>query len=212
MKTPFTQDQFFGVFEHYNQTIFPGQLIILLLGLAALVFLHSRIPLKNKILGVILSLLWIWTGLVYHIAFFSGINSIAKVFGGIFILQGLVILSEMYRTRLEFVFNPDIKSYLGYFFILFGLLIYPAISFFMEGSFIRTISLGLPCPTTIFTLGFFMFTGASFKRYLLIIPTLWAIVGISAAMHFGVYQDLMILVAALAALFFSSKLSKNNKL
>lgn len=131
-----------------------------------------------------------------------GINPAALVFGGIFILQGLLILFYSIRNRLSFAFTRQAKSYIGYFFILFGLIIYPVIAYFAEGSLSRTISLGLPCPTTIFTFGFFMLADSKFPKYLLIIPALWAIVGLSAAINFGVYQDFMILISAIISAIF----------
>ena len=86
--------------------------------------------------------------------------------------------------------------------ILFGLIIYPAIGFFIHTTAFPVISLGLPCPTTIFTLGFFMLANTRFPGYLLIIPSLWALVGLSAAFNFGIYQDIMILAAALTAFIY----------
>jgi hypothetical protein len=59
--------------------------------------------------------------------------------------------------------------------------------------------MGLPCPSTIFTFGLFMLTNNKFPKSLLIIPSLWAIVGLSAAINIGVFQDLMILIAAITA-------------
>lgn len=69
----------------------------------------------------------------------------------------------------------------------------------MVDSFAKTISLGLLCLTTILTFGFFMLTNAKFPKYLLIIPSLWAITGLCAAINFGVFQDFMILIAAIIA-------------
>lgn len=200
MKTPFTTEQFFSVFEKYNSAIFPFQLIILLLGFIGLLLIHSKNPLKNKIIGSFLGMLWIWIGFAYHIAFFTEINDAALVFGVIFILQGLLILyNTLVTDRLIFNFIPQTKDYIGYFFIVFGLIIYPMIGYIVEESFNRIISLGLPCPTTILTFGFFMLTNNKFPKYLLIIPSLWSVVGLSAAINFGVYQDFMILISAVIA-------------
>lgn len=212
MKTPFTTEQFFNIFEKYNLALFPIQLIFILLGIIGLFLLHSRYRLKSKLTGGFLGLLWIWMGLVYHISFFSEINKAAFVFGGIFILQGLLILINTFiAEKLTFNFIPQTRDYFGYFFIVFGLLIYPVISYFAVGSAVRTIALGLPCPSTILTLGFFMLTNNKFPKYLLIIPSLWAIVGLSAAINLGVYQDFMIFVAALMANIFLVKRKINGK-
>lgn len=200
MKIPFTTEQFFHVFEKYNTTIFPFQGIIILLGIFAFLLTHSNHPLKNKLIGGFLGLLWIWLGVVYHIIFFTAINKVAFVFGAFFILQGVLILVNTFLKRKIIVgVSPQTKYYFGDFFILFGLIIYPIISYFVEGSFNRTIALGLPCPSTIFTFGLFMMAGNSLPKYLLIIPSIWAIVGLFAAIQFGVYQDFMMPITAIIA-------------
>jgi len=137
-------------------------------------------------------------GLVYHILFFTAINKLAFVFGTVFILQGVLILIHTFlKDTLNFNFSSQSKNYFGYFFILFGLDIYSLISYFILGSFDTTITLGLPCPSTIFTFGFFMMTGNKFPKYLLFIPSTWAIVDLSAAIQFGVFQDLIMPIAAI---------------
>lgn len=202
MKMPFTTEQFFNAFEKYNITMYPAQVIILLLALAGIFLLHSKNPFKDKYIGVFLGLLWIWTGFVYHIVFFTEINKAAFLFGGIFIIQGFLILINTFRkNRLVFTFQYQAKDYTGYFLILFGLVIYPIISYLTGGSIVKTITLGLPCPSTILTFGFLMLTSGKFPKYLLIIPSLWAVVGLSAAINFGVHQDFMMILAALIADF-----------
>jgi hypothetical protein len=201
MKLPFTTEQFFSIIEKYNSTMFPFQLIILLAGIVCLFILHSKLTAGSKLIGTYLGVLWIWTGVAYHLSFFTAINKAAFLFGGLFILQGLFILySTLGKNRLIFTLTLHTKDYLGYFFILYGLIIYPLISYFVEGSFERTIVMGLPCPSTIFTFGYFILAGNKFPKYLLIIPSLWAIVGMSAAVNIGVFQDFMIIIAALSAI------------
>ncbi|HBG69828.1 MAG: hypothetical protein A2W93_00420 [Bacteroidetes bacterium GWF2_43_63] len=200
MKLPFTTEQFFNVIEKYNLTMFPFQLIIFMMGIGCLFLLHSKLSAKDKLIGICLGTLWIWIGVAYHLAFFTVINKAAYLFGVLFILQGLfILLSTFGKNRLIFKFTLQTKDYLGYFFILYGLIVYPIISYFVEGSIERTIVMGLPCPSTIFTFGFFILAGNKFTRYLLIIPSLWAIVGLSAAINIGVFQDVMIIIAAITA-------------
>lgn len=201
MKTPFTPEQFFTIFEKYNQSVFPVQLIFILLAIGGLFLLHSKFSsIKNRLLPGFLGLLWIWNGLIYHMLFFAEINKAAYVFGGLFILQGLLFLWTAFRNeRFVFVFRLKAKELAGYFFILFGLIAYPIIGYLAGATATRTISLGLPCPTTIVTFGLLMLAGGNFPRYLLIIPSLWALVGFSAAFNFGVYQDFMLPVSAIVA-------------
>ncbi len=211
MKTPFTTEQFLNVFEKYNATVFPFQWVMLLLAVILLFVFHYTFSLKDKIIGSFLGLLWIWMGLVYHIIFFTEINKLAFVFGGFFILEGILVLINIFsKDKLIFNFSFKIKDYAAYFFILFGLIIYPIIGYFIQGSFNRTIALGLPYPSTIFTFGFFMMTGNKFPKYLMIIPSIWAMVGLFAAIQFGVYQDVMLPIAGIFAATVLIKQKRNH--
>ena len=202
MKTPFTTEQFFKVFEQYNSAVFPIQIILLVLGIAALLLIHSRKEYRNRLIGGLVGILWLWIGVVYHLSFFTSINKAAYGFGGLFVLQGIFFFVETFRNRLAFSFERTTQAYIGYVFMVFGLIIYPVISFLLADSPWHTISLGLPCPTTIFTFGLLMVTSGRFPRYLLIIPLIWALIGTSAAVNFGVYQDYVMLLAALMASLF----------
>jgi hypothetical protein len=157
MKTPIITDQFFSVFEKYNHAIFPVQIVLFLLTILALIAIGSKIKQKDKFVAGILGVLWLWIGIGYHIAFFSGINKVAYGFGFLFILQGLFLLWEgVLLYNLKFVFKNSIQSYFGYFFILYGLIIYPVVGYLIEPNLSRTISVGLPCPTLILTFGFLL--------------------------------------------------------
>ena len=211
METPFTTEQFFEVFEKYNSAVFPIQLIFIGLLILGIFLIHSKRNIKNTLIGTFLGLLWLWIGVVYHISFFTSINKAAFGFGGLFIIQGIFFFIEVSRKKLEFLFTGKLREYIGYFFILFGLIIYPIISYLLESSFEDTISLGLPCPTTILTFGFLMITNNKLSKYLLIIPTIWAIIGTGAAINFGVYQDYIMLLSAIIADIYLIKRKKENK-
>jgi hypothetical protein len=209
MKTPFSTEEFFSVFGRYNTLFFPSQILILILAIVLLVLLHNRSKSRHLFAGTFLGVLWIWNGAAYHIALFSEINSIAKIFGALFILQGaLIILNSFGKREIHFDLNKGIRGYTAYFLAIFGLIIYPAIGYITGDDIIRTISLGLPCPSTIFTFGIFMFASNRLPRYLLIIPSVWAVIGLSAAINFGVVQDFMLIIAAVSANIFLLK--KNN--
>ena len=200
MKMPFTTEQFFSVFESYNLSVFPAQIVILLAGVFLLFFSLSERAGKNKTIGGILGLLWIWMGLIYHIIFFAPLNPPAYMFGALFIFQGILFFSETYkRKKLIFRFTGSFSGYLALFFILFGLIIYPVISYILSGSLIKIISFGLPCPTTIATFGFLILAKENLSKYMVIIPATWAFIGTTAAFSFGVYQDLLLIISAVAA-------------
>ena len=203
MKIPFTTEQFFEVIEGYNSTFFPVQLLFILLAIAAVILLHSQYNWKSRFIGGFLGILWLWTGIAYHLLFFTGINKAAFVFGGLFVVQGLFFLLESLTwKRLEFEFPGRTMHYVGYSFLVIAIFIYPILIYFLKDSLRTTITLGLPCPSTILTFGFLMLTTQKFRKYLLIIPVLWTIVGTSAAFNFGVYPDYLMALSALVAIIY----------
>jgi hypothetical protein len=98
------------------------------LSLLALIAIGTKIKQKDKVVAGILGVIWVWTGVVYHWAFFSSINILALGYGVVFILQGLFLVWEgVILYNLKFVFGMTVQAYFGYFFILYGLIIYPAL-------------------------------------------------------------------------------------
>lgn len=197
MNLPFTKEQFYAVFDAYNSTVMPVQILFLLAGIACFALVRSGVAWKDKYIGSCLGFLWIWAGAVYHLAFFTGINKAAWVFGGLFILQGLLIVYHTLSSkRLQFRSGNRVRDLAGFLFAIYGLGLYPLFGFLFEGTSGRIISAGLPCPTTILTFGFFLVAANGFPWHLLIIPAIWSVIGLNAAFSFGVYQDLMLPVAA----------------
>jgi Family of unknown function (DUF6064) len=194
---PFTIEQFFQVFEKYNQAIYPIQCALILVAIIAIFLAASRQPSRNKIISGLFGLLWLWTGIVYHLTFFTTISSPAYLFGTLFIIQGLLFLYEgIARNRLSFRASRRFDGILGAVFIAYALVIYPLIGYALGRIFPSTPTFGTPCPTTIFTFGLLLWADRKISLSLLIIPVLWSIVGTSAALNFGVKEDFGLLVAA----------------
>lgn len=62
-------------------------------------------------------------------------------------------------------------------------------------------SFGVPCPTTLLTVGLLLGLEPGRLRGLFVVPLLWSLVGGSAAFLLGVRTDLMLLVGAVALVF-----------
>jgi hypothetical protein len=84
--------------------------------------------------------------------------------------------------------------------IVYGLLIYPLIGFTVGHGYFASPTFGVPCPTTIFTVGILHFTDLQFPRFILAIPLAWSAVGSFAAAFLAVPQDLGLSVAGIALL------------
>ncbi len=194
MNLPFTREQFFDVFAKYNNAIWPLQALLALLALTAVFLAIRKYKFGNLTISAILGFVWLWTGVVYHVAFFSAVNPAAYVFGTLCVIQGFLFLWVGFRQGAEFRATLGWRQSVGSFFIIYALLLYPALGMKFGHLFPNAPTFGAPCPTTIFTFGILLWA-AKIPRYLVVIPALWSLLGFTAAFTLGVYEDIGLLVA-----------------
>ena len=63
MQLPFTTEQFFGVFRDYNSTLWPAQLFLLALAVAAVVLVVWTRRRSSEGVSAIVAFLWAWMGI-----------------------------------------------------------------------------------------------------------------------------------------------------
>ena len=197
MRIPFTVEQFFDIFGTYNTAIWPIQILAYLLGIVALVLAFRGGNLRTQIVSGILAFFWTWMGIFYHIIHFSIINPAAWIFGILYTLQGLLffLIGTVFR-KLAFRFILRPLPIIGACFILYAIVIYALLGISFGHLYPKSPMFGVaPCPTTIFTFGVLLWASKPVPAYLLVIPFLWSIVGMSAAVNLGVPQDYGLVVA-----------------
>ena len=200
MQLPFTVDQFFAIFRAYNTAVWPLQVVLLLGALLALALIWRRGAWSGIAVSAILALLWAWLALGYHLAFFVRINPLAYGFAAMSLLgAGLFIWFGMVRRQLEFSFERGPRTFVGLALIGFALLVYPLWSAAAGHAYPALPTFGLPCPTTIFTVGLLALARGPRPRAVLIVPLLWSLVGSQAAFLLDVQPDLGLVAAALVA-------------
>lgn len=197
---PFTTAEFLRVFEQYNSAVWPGQVVIYLIGLAAIILAFTRRAVASKLISLILSLLWLWMGVVYHLIFFSEINKAARLFGALFIVQSLIfMIAGVLHSNLSFKFRSDAHGLIGALLITYALIVYPMIGVTVGHTYPAAPTFGVPCPTTIFTFGLLLGAGINIRWYVLLIPILWSLMGLWAASSLGMYEDIGLAVAGFTA-------------
>jgi hypothetical protein len=201
MDFPFTIEQFLGVFRSYNEAVWPAHVAAYVLGLAALLAAARGGRGASAFVAAALAALWGWNGAVYHVGFFAEINPAAYAFGALFVLQaGLFAYVGLVRHRLAFRLRRDAYGLAGAALVLYALALYPLLGIAFGHGYPSNPAFGLaPCPTTIFTLGLLLWTERAVPKAVLVIPALWALVGFTAALQLGVYEDTGLLVAALVS-------------
>ncbi|MGD8353113.1 MAG: DUF6064 family protein [Pseudomonadota bacterium] len=197
MSLPFTVEQFLDVLVAYNKSIWPLQTAAYAMGVLAVMLLFKGNRTGDRIIIFILAVMWIWTGVVYHITFFSRINQAAYLFGALTVLEGILILLAGYlRPGLSFRWRAGAGPAAGAVFILYAMVLYPLFGYFSGHIYPRSPVFGVtPCPVTIFTFGLFLLSGKKVPVYVLIIPLMWSLVGGSAAWNLGVPEDYGLILA-----------------
>jgi hypothetical protein len=202
MKLPFTSEQFFEVFSRYNLDVWPVQIVLILAALAAVLLVLVRRSFADRLISAILSVLWLWTGVAYHIAFFSAINKAAYGFGLLFVIGSLLFfLAGVVKRKMQFSLQDIPRRVIGYTLMIFAIVVYPLLSGLFGHGYPAMPTFGLPCPTTIFTVGLLCLLAKPYPKYILIVPILWSVIGSQAVLFLGVYQDLGLLLAGLVGVF-----------
>lgn len=195
MNLPFTPDQFLDVFKSYNLTVWPAQILLVVLALLMIFVLFKKNFYSDRLISTGLAVLWLWMGIVYHIIFFTRINPAAYLFGTLYVIQaGLFVYYGIITKELIYKYRNNAIGIISILFFLYSLIFYPLLSYQFGHLYPSTPTFGLPCPTTIFTFGMITLMEDR-KKIIFIIPIVWSLVGFTAALKLGIYQDIGLLIA-----------------
>ena len=198
MILPFSRAEFFSVFADYNESVWPAQAVLYVLAIAAVVLTLRRSIAASRAAYAVLGVLWLWMGLVYQAGFFAAINPAALGFALIFVVQSVLFaVLAMRQNRAAFSPRTDLAGLAGGLLIGLGLVIYPTLSLAAGHRYPAQPTFGLPCPTTIFTLGILLWTRDRIPSAAFIIPLLWAAIGTFGAIQLGVMEDLSLAFSAI---------------
>jgi hypothetical protein len=199
VRLPFTIAQFLSVFRTYNEAVWPLQWVLYGLALVALLLLCLPVRHAGRYISAILAFLWAWMAVMYHWLHFAPINPAATLFACLFLVEaGVLSWVGSAHGGLCFGWPGGARGMVGVLLVLYALGIYPVLNAWLGHTYPASPTFGLPCPTTIFTLGLLCFLALPFSRWILVVPIFWAVVGSTAALWLAVPQDLGLLVAGLA--------------
>lgn len=199
MTLPFTTEQFLDIFRQYNTSIWPMQVLLVGIGIAAIVLALRRTA--GRTVSACLALLWAWTAIVYHWIFFTRINGAAWFFGAFWLAGAAAFAWDAVRplppratarTRAHVI--------VGGVLVVYALIVYPLLGHFGGRAYPFAPTFGAPCPVTIATFGVLWLSAPLRRRFVLAAPLLWALIGSSAAFKLGVREDLGLLVAGVTGL------------
>ena len=198
MSLPFTVERFLGVFEAYNRAVWPAQILLYSAGIGLVILGYRGRAGASRPIAFGLALLWAWMGGVYHLGFFRDINPAAVVFGIAFLLQAVLFIIWGLTARSDHRGTvTGMRAWLGGSLIAYALVAYPLLGWWLGHRYPASPTFGVPCPTTILTLGLFVWVRT--RWWLLVVPIAWVLVGTSAALALGMREDLGLLAAGIAA-------------
>ena len=200
MQLPFTEAQFLDLFAAYNTAIWPFHIVMYLLGATAVFGLFREDRVWGRLNLLILAFMWFWTGVAYHLVFFSRINQAAVFFGALFFFQGIVFLMNgISKKRLNFRAKREPYDIVGGLFILYAGILYPLLGMLAGHGWPQAPMFGVaPCPVVIFTFGMLLIFKARISPFIVLVPFLWSLIGMSAAVQLGMYEDFGLPVAGIA--------------
>jgi hypothetical protein len=198
---PFSRDDFFGVFVRYNESMWPLPLLLVAAGLAVAVVATSA-PRRSRRLMATLAALWAYMAIAYHLAFLTSLTPAAILFAALFLVEAaLLAWHGIHTRRLHLAVPLDRTSRLvGAALIAYALIGYPVVAELTGQHYPAMPTFGLPCPTTIFTFGVLAWCVRPVPRSVLLVPLVWTLVAMSAAIAFGIVEDFALPIAAVATL------------
>lgn len=197
MRLPFTAEQFFQVFSVYNGSVWPTQIILSALAAAAVVLAIRGRESDSRGVAAILAFLWLWVAVVYHFIFFRAINPAATLFAAAFAVEAFLFLwNGALHAGLQFKAAPNLEGAIGALIMLYALIGYPLAGAAFGQRYPAIPTFGVPCPTTIFTLGMLLWSTSKAVRWIVAIPIVWAVIAMQVAIKFGVVEDWGLAIAA----------------
>ena len=198
MNVPFTVDQFLDVFRRYNEAVWPSQWLLHALALTVIVLALRGRPHAGRTVSGILAFLWLWAAVIYHLAFFSSIDGAALLFAALFLLEAVLLFAiGVSRGRLAFRVRADGAGLAGAAMVVYALIVYPLLGYGFGHHYPASPTFGVPCPTTIFTLGILLWAAPPVPWSVLVVPIVWAVVATVAALDLGMREDLGLTLAAI---------------
>jgi hypothetical protein len=213
-------DEFFALIELYNVTYWPMHVVTFLLGVSAVILTLKRAVYSDRIISAILASLWLWSGIVFFMIFFSDMTitlfgftppGFPYVSGALFIIQSILFLYfGVIRGSVAYGSEGGPYATVGLVAIVYAMVVYPIIGY-VTGHALPGYPLfgSAPCPVTIFTVGMLMLTNRRMPQLVPIIPLIWGLMGVVAVAVFTVWADVGLFAAGILAFLI---LKRNAKL
>ena len=191
-------DEFLSVLASYNLAIWPIQIFAYIAVIAALFFSFRAARSSVRIVLAILSVLWLFTGIVFCLIYWSPSHFFGYGFGICCILQGLLFAYGTIKSDIAAGARNTAYTVIGILFVVYAALGYQVFGYYLGHIYPKFFAVGLvPCPTTILTFGIFLIISGKIPIKYLVIPVLISLGGI-LAVYEGIYEDVGLIIAGIS--------------
>ncbi len=191
-----------ATFTAYNEAIWPVQVALLALALALVTVALRGGRFSGQVVYAGLSVLWVWSGGVFWLAFYArSASPMGYVVGAAFLVQAVLFARAALVQRGSVVaLRADGSGLAGATLLAYALLVYPLLASALGQHYPAQPTFGAPCPLTIFTFGMLLLATGRVPGHLLAIPFVWALMGIVPVVRAGMLEDIGLIAAGLVAL------------
>jgi hypothetical protein len=175
----FSPEIYWRLMERYNRDVWPFQLVALVAGCVLLWLAAAPRPGAQRIVAVVLSAAWLWTGWAFAWQRYAAINWAAQYLAGAFGVEALLLLiaAMLDRGGVAERVNPVARR-AGLLAIAIGVFVYPVMGLLFGRPLVQSEVFGLmPDPTALTTLGLLLALRIRFRAWLAILPALSLIAG-----------------------------------
>ena len=178
----FSPTAYWRLVQRYNIDVWPLQLFMIGAGLFVLWLLLVRRT-EWRLVPLLLVALWLWVGWAYHWRRYSQINWAAEYFAAAFVLQAALLTGmAVMRGHRNATLATNRWRPVGLALAAAGIVLYPFCSLLAGRPWNQAEVFGLmPEPTALATLGLLMAMGQGGRGWLVVIPALSLLVGLTTA-------------------------------
>jgi Family of unknown function (DUF6064) len=151
----FSPATYWRLVAQYHQSVWPGQLLMLVVAGALTVMIRATARLAARTVLVVLAGLWLWVAWAFFLDRYAGITWAANYLAGAFGLQAALLMAAALTLDDQRSPGWGRGSAIGWMLVVVGLILFPVASFIAGTGWSQTLVFGIdPEPTALASAGF----------------------------------------------------------
>jgi uncharacterized protein DUF6064 len=202
----FSPRTYYQLIEHYNEILWPVQIVTIALGLVMAGLVRRPAPWRGRAISAILAALWTWVPWAFLWQRYAIINWAIAYFAWLFGIEVLLLVwIGVVRGGLGFQWSRNARETVGIALFMFSLTLYPMLAPLLRRGWRQAEVFGVaPDPTVIATLGLLLLVEGPPRWGLLAVPVLWCLVSGATLLAMSSPEGPVLLLAVLLAVVASA--------